>query len=314
VIISKADTRAMVLTAGHIFRDTNTGQLLPLERIGVRLADDSVVAGRFLGVAPSDDLAAIEIPATTKTWIAKLPTGKSDGAWIIGFGASGKLHQHPLSLIDASGRDWIFNGDIGPGDSGAGVFNERGELIGIGVAYETQNPRRNLVVSQRAIEDFLVTPTCFRLFRRQPKVINIQVSGIPTTPANPIPTGPAPPPAVEPTPVTPVPVSPIQPAPVAVVGPQGPQGLPGPAGLPGVGLPGPPGQPGAQGPPGPVDPTLAARVTALEAAITKPISFQIPQADGSLATAAAKLGDTVVLSLQHAVAPAIPPAPPVPGK
>lgn len=265
----------LVITAGHIFRDARTKIMRPSKPIEVRIGEDTV-EGRLLGVHPTDDLAAVAIaPRGTG---AKISSANSKKAWIIGFGASGNLHQHQLHMLEDLGREWIMRGEIGHGDSGAGVFNERGELVGIAVGYETFDRSKNIIVSSLALGQFLRSNTCLQLSmifgRRQanPKnQININTPPpAPTTPEEPVPpaaTSPAPAPA---TPVTPAPVAqpPAQiitaptvtvPGPAGPVGPHGPQGPVGPAGPPGSsvaglagpqGPAGPAGQTGATGPPG----------------------------------------------------------------
>lgn len=263
VIFSGDGSRAMVLTAGHMFRDPETLKMNRPAPIRARLGDGSIVPGSLLGVSATTDLAAVEIASSYRG--VNRATQNSNKAWLIGFGGSGNLHRHQLSFLEVADSDWIMRGNIGLGDSGAGVFNERGELIGIGVAFETRNPSRNVVVSNQAIGAFLRTPTCFRWLRgRQTNNNNVNVNVLPSA-TPPTIDEPAPPIA----PIKPPPITPVVPTPTVVAGPQGPVGPMGPQGPSGpVGPTGTTGPTGATGPAGTaanVDLTaIVARIAALE--------------------------------------------------
>lgn len=241
-IVGKVGRKAIVLTAGHVFVDDETGQ----EHVGVirvYKVNGEVYPGRFLGRFAAADLAAVEIdvpPGLEGTInVADVP---SRIAHLFGFGSKGKIHTHTGTYRSGS----LYDMEIGFGDSGAGVFSDDGKLQGVGVGFaRTLQGRPAVVVPLAQVQSFLSTPTCCFLFRRRQRPAPVPIAG--------------PPPVV----VEPVPApiqQPIQPAPVTVVpgpmGPQGPPGVglpgpPGPPGEPGQSLPGVPGAPGPPGPPGP---------------------------------------------------------------
>lgn len=272
-------SNGLVITAAHMFRDPGTLKMHRFSSIKVRISGETV-DGQLLGVHPSDDLAAVSIAPRGPG--ATVATESSKKAWIIGFGASGNLHQHQLHFIEERGREWVFRGEIGHGDSGAGVFNERGELIGVAVAYESYDRSRNIVVSSLALKQFLRSDTCLKLSL---------VLGRPRTPKN------APPPAPT-TPEEPVPPAATSPAPAPVAQPPAPVAQPAQP----VVINGKDGTNGANGKDGtaPDLTPILTRLTAAETAIAtlktdvaKPITFA--GSDGSMQQA--QLGDIVKLKV-----------------
>jgi hypothetical protein len=322
------DGERLVLTAKHVLGGSRQG-------ISVRHKGTSYQA-RFLAIGSDGDIAALSsnIPGTFPD--LRIASESPRQAIMLGYGSSGRLHRHDGRLVGYN----TPNGDSGPdarytfiadsGDSGGGIFNERGEFAG--VVWGSRSGYGSMGVSTAKVHKFLnvqrtdLTPStpgasgksttvCFFPPFFKIKSWNNAPQQVEPQPIQPYP--------VQPQPVVPSPI--IQPPTVV----QGPQGLPGTQ--------------GPQGPPGPAGATpdlsgLLADVAALKgqmasitsilqdlqkttaataALVQQPIKFLDPQPDGSEQVRAVGLGGTIRLSIPN---PATNhqmqarPIPPTPGK
>jgi hypothetical protein len=216
----------------------------------------------------TDDLAALALDgrAPAATAVAEAEPGPGETVWGVGYprGAGPFVHQGPCEGERDTPRPVLRVGyGVQPGDSGGGVFDSRGRLVGVVWGYYGGDEGRHANA---------VTLTCIRRFLGR-------LRGSPATPAPP-----APPPPATPGPMPPPPAASDLAAKVdaliasveelkKIKAQPGPKGDPGPAGPKGdKGDKGDPGPQGSVGPPGPVAelPQLADlqnRVAALEQAI-----------------------------------------------
>ncbi len=244
------------------------------------------VLATFLEASPTDDIAVLSIQ--TKRMLVYVPLDTSsncqgESVWQIGYPHGGPQKAKYFTVAGSHGGSRIaFSHPIQQGESGSGVFR-RGKLVAICNATEVGGPHSFGIPCER-INPFV--EACFRKRRRVNPGPGQIVAGPP--PVQPVPAlppvvvQPIAPPVVPivPTDLTPVlkAISDLQarvdaikpiPGPPGAAGPQGVSGPPGaigPAGTPGkTGGVGPAGPAGAPGLP---DPTLAARVTAIESTLT----------------------------------------------
>lgn len=206
VISSGYDGKKLVLTASHVLGGSRRG-------ISVRYRDRTYPA-RFLAVADEGDLAALEasLPGDLRLPIAsEAPRTAS----MMGFGSNGKLHYHSGRLTGhATPRgdrtpDMAFSFTSDQGDSGGGVFNDRGEFAGV---VWGGNSSGAMAVSTYKLHQFLGAKTqsangrkivtispFFIKIRREwsnpepPAVVVSPAPAPPTTPTTPEPTPPTPP-------------------------------------------------------------------------------------------------------------------------
>lgn len=281
-IVSVSGDRSLVVTAAHVINDRPN-------RITV-IHPTGNYAAQVLKVGQGADLAALEIAAVPNVrGIAIAEPGSKLGV-MFGFGGSNLLHQHsgkylsPARRLSDAEADNRFGFASDQGDSGGPVINERGELFGILWGGDSST---SVIVSTAKLRRFLFDDEkCFRFFRRGPRQINVTVTNPPAPVVIPAPA---------PAPIDPVPANPVTQTPSVVVGPSGPAGPIGPQGPSGpVGPQGPAGVPGTAVP---VDPSIAARIAALEAIVAKPITFLDPKPDGTETAQQAFLGDSVRLKI-----------------
>jgi serine protease Do len=126
--------QGLVLTAAHV-----TGK--PGRRVKVTLFDGKTVEGKSLGLDTATDAAMIQLPKAAKSWpyapISREVRALKLGDWCFALGHPGgwdrargsvlrvgKLVKLSANMIQS---DCVLMG----GDSGGGVFNLSGELIGI---------------------------------------------------------------------------------------------------------------------------------------------------------------------------------------
>jgi hypothetical protein len=237
----------LVLTCRHLF-EQGVGKLI------VRRSDGTAWGAKFLTTDPNNDLGAVQIRPDGLGTLPKVryALNQTDQAVIVGFPGSGLAATARVGRYVQTAN--VFYGVDSPhGVSGGPVFRP-GTLDLVGVQWGADG-RSSVVTSIDVVRRFLMQPTCFRFFRRQPKVVNVNVNG-----AIPVAVTPAPAVTPEPTP-TPVVTQPqIITAPTVTVpgatgppGPKGETGASGPAGPPGssgAGLPGLQGPQGATGPAG----------------------------------------------------------------
>lgn len=216
----------LVLTCRHIF-EGGTGSLI------VRRSDGRGWRARFLATDPNADLGAIQIGDVGTIPHVRYANTQADRAVIVGFPGSGLAATARMGKYEQTAN--VFYGVNSPhGVSGGPVFRP-GTLDLVGVQWGADG-RSSAVTSIDVVRAFLSSPTCFRFFRRQPKQINVNVSGtapvaVPPVTVTPDPapvlTQPIPNPGIAEGP-TPAPV-PVVTGPVGPTGPQGPVGPAGPA-------------------------------------------------------------------------------------
>ncbi len=131
VIVSPA---GLVLTAAHV-----TG--LPNKRIKITLHDGKTVEGKTLGLDTSTDAAMIQLPAPAKAW-PYAPINRETrqiklAEWCFALGHPGghDAARGPVlrvgKLVKTSSNMLQSDCVLMGGDSGGGLFNLAGELIGI---------------------------------------------------------------------------------------------------------------------------------------------------------------------------------------
>jgi len=167
------DDTELVITAGHLFRISETKQMRQWNHIRAVRMNGQKVEATFLGVHPIIDVAAISIPLPGEPDTG-VQIGKRYGdgsAMMLGFANSGRLHAHHGRIRELNGlsgqlddADDLYQFGIDEGDSGGGVFDERGRLLGVGVGYVPASylpDRPAVVVSADNVKKFIeTTPTC----------------------------------------------------------------------------------------------------------------------------------------------------------
>jgi len=304
VIVYAKQGKGLILTARHIFEAAGYSRTVMIgiptgERVtvgGVEHHPNADVSGVYVSYAgqdpPSVGVASADPPVGARVWKVGYP-GLRDGT-------------APLDVRDGTVQ-WVrqfqcSSALIRSGDSGGGVFDAKGQLVGIAVNHDARDPRQwcNAVPARTTYGFYQTCWPKLGLRRQQP-------APQPTPPTA------APPPAPQPQPTPPnatdeslarlqaqvqsletliraMPAGPkgdrgergpVGPAgangETGPAGPAGPQGPAGPAGPPGEGKPGPAGPigpRGATGPAGPIGPqgppgasADEARISALEAKI-----------------------------------------------
>jgi len=136
---------------GHIL--TNTHVVEFAENLTVRLYDQRTFPAQLLGADPHSEIAVLKIVATQ---LQPAALGNSEttqvGEWVLAVGNPLDLHfSVTAGIISAKGRqinviqenfgvEHFLQTDaaINPGNSGGGLFNRRGEIIGVITAIATE--------------------------------------------------------------------------------------------------------------------------------------------------------------------------------
>lgn len=131
VIVSPA---GLVLTAGHV-----TG--MPNKKIKITLHNGKTVEAKSLGLDNSTDAAMVQLPAPAKAWpyapVSRETRQLKTGEWCFALGHPGGLDaaRGPVlrvgKLVKTSSNMLQSDCVLMGGDSGGGLFNLAGELIGI---------------------------------------------------------------------------------------------------------------------------------------------------------------------------------------
>lgn len=123
-IIDGRNGHSLVITNGHLFRDSQSKQ------VSVQLRDGRVVAGRLVKWSLEPDLALISIAVDAPAYSPLAATNSEiDQASTI----VGKLACKP-GRVYTTGRylnNFTLIANTEEGDSGGGVFNDHGQLIGV---------------------------------------------------------------------------------------------------------------------------------------------------------------------------------------
>jgi len=242
---------ALVVTADHVVASAPD--------LTIRFTDGRAFRGQVLLRDPDHDIALLffrsgeRVPITAT---AREPARAGDQVWKIGY-AGGQLNMSVGQRCNL-----FMTATVRPGDSGCGVFNAKGELVGVATAYPVQAPHIGMGTSVEHVNALIQKacwPSCRK--RRQP------------APPKPKPGGQTPIPPKDDAPCQPDLSAQIKketdplradiqrlrdeikqmagaPGPKGEKGDRGEPGKPGPQGPPGAGMPGPPGKDGAPGRPG----------------------------------------------------------------
>ena len=298
VCVYAADGVGVMLTARHIYlrhaKSYRADTVISFPDGRKFMATQATAHDRTNRDPQTTDLACLvfryagKAPLAVEVATASPPLGSP--VWQIGFPAAergrqdvreGKVIRGPAGMVKAD----IL---IRSGNSGGGLFDNRGRLVGITVTSEGPYPYSQSVATETCRQFY--EETCLPLIGRRPR----QPQPVPPSlePTAPPTMPPAAPPAVT------SPPAPDQAATLALIlarlekieavrsqpGPAGPAGPPGPAGSNGAaGIQGPAGPAGPQGPPGKgADPAeleaLRAELAALKA---KRIKVELIGPDGS---------------------------------
>lgn len=138
-VIDKSGTHIRVLTAAHV---ATAGTLR------VRLEDGSEAPAQMVAAIPGRDLALIEADVTAAGAARLLPASlgqarSAEAVHVWGSGNDGPAYE--TATIETIGRDLPDGAPHGryaigcalchKGDSGAGIFNARGEIVGVYIGY-----------------------------------------------------------------------------------------------------------------------------------------------------------------------------------
>ena len=170
VCIYARDGQGVVLTARHIY-EVSTGKRVEVagDITKITFPDGRVFRSQSTLNHPSVDLACIyfEYPKEEKlpaAYLAKTPPARGAPVWKIGYPAvNGRA---PMDVRDGKVVDPLARGQylhstafIRSGDSGGGVFDQRGYLVGITVMYENGDHQCRAITT-KVCYDF-ANGTCF---------------------------------------------------------------------------------------------------------------------------------------------------------
>lgn len=151
-VIDSTAGHSLILTNGHLFRDTRTDQVI------VQFRDGRSVPGKLLRWSNNPDLALVSV-AVESVYVAPLATVEPvvrEATTLVG-----RLlwRAGQIASIGRYGPHWTIGGGSVEGDSGGGVFNAQGELVGVvwGSAWN-----ETFVIPIAAVRSF-VAPTLAKL-------------------------------------------------------------------------------------------------------------------------------------------------------
>lgn len=130
-----------ILTADHVITDSDSGSLA--DAVTVRLNNSAEYEAEIIGSDPSSDIALLKVDAADLEFatVGNSDTVATGEQIIVAAYPLGELGVITFGTISATNRD--INGEddettiiqitaaVKPGNSGGGLFNTRGELIGI---------------------------------------------------------------------------------------------------------------------------------------------------------------------------------------
>ncbi len=154
VIISATDKELLIVTNNHVVDNTSsasTGYSVSSKGLTITFSDESTAEATVKGTDPDNDLAVISVDLSqlsqkTLKSIRIAVIGSSDdlkvGDGVIAIGNAGGYGQSVTTgIVSAKDRKVTIDGKtftllqtdaaINPGNSGGGLFNAKGELVGI---------------------------------------------------------------------------------------------------------------------------------------------------------------------------------------
>ena len=130
ILASNEAGEELVLTARHV---TRAAKWIQVQYNG------KLYPGRMCHQSAYADLAAVTVDLPGKFADTPLVGSPATKAAIWGYGKSGNLHLHQMTRLKPLEDDDQYTPGGNEGDSGAGVFNESGELSGVFVAQRADN-------------------------------------------------------------------------------------------------------------------------------------------------------------------------------
>lgn len=167
------DVVGTAVLVGDALAVTNAHVVAGLEVVELVLRGGAVGTAVPIGFDPESDLALLRTESPdlfdgVDPVVLSDPTG-SDTGLIVTVSEDGLVDTQPFGvrrLINATGPNIYREGetsrraldvdaDIGPGDSGAGLFNEAGEVVGIAFASSRNNDNVTYAVSAAEVRQFV---------------------------------------------------------------------------------------------------------------------------------------------------------------
>ena len=149
-VVSASSSGIFVLTAAHCVINRQDQTIMPYGFISFNGDDKYRVTA--IAVSRKNDLALLMTTDTTPLKLvaplASSPPKVGDFVWIIGYGARvedivshGTVAKENVASYHNTETRWLLvNGSIYYGNSGGGVFNSKGELVGVIVENGPQHP------------------------------------------------------------------------------------------------------------------------------------------------------------------------------
>jgi hypothetical protein len=107
------------------------------------IPNQATVTGAWLDVDSKADLALFMAPthAITTATVAAVPPQPGSTVWKAGYPAYNQCQLDVRAgTVQQAGEELWCNLDFRPGDSGGGIFDQQGQLVGIVSAYNTRQP------------------------------------------------------------------------------------------------------------------------------------------------------------------------------
>jgi len=123
-IVAGNGQTALVVTVKHMFHSG-------VGRLTVERTDHHLFEARCLGTSRYADVAALEI-ADPGIRTLKIATAQAPAATLIGFGGTHRAWKHSGQFVEQTSDGTVFYSFFPiPGDSGGGVFDNSGRLVGV---------------------------------------------------------------------------------------------------------------------------------------------------------------------------------------
>lgn len=170
-LIAVDSSCGFILTCAHLFDRSTAG-------IVVTFADGSRFAARLVGIDRAHDLAALAIRRPHLPPLTVSQEEPSGTLAACGFGADGQFRRSHGAIVGqalavgATHPCLTIAGAVRPGDSGGGVLNTRGQLVGV---VWGQRDQRTYATCGRPVREFLA-----RILGQHPRPA--QSSPVPTAP------------------------------------------------------------------------------------------------------------------------------------